>query len=114
MNTPTKMNNTDFLRRNEEFAARSKQYQERAKALDAAIEKSRGINALHTMWTALTVVVGLVILWLNPSIHWGIAIVVALVIIRWIGNMVVHFRFTAPEMARINREFPAPEPRKDE
>lgn len=94
-----------------DFAQRSEQYLARTKALDAALEKSRLINGVHNLITFLTVIVGLIVLWVFPTIRWGIGLFVGLVIIRWIGNILIRVRWADPEMARINREFPAPEPR---
>lgn len=94
----------------DEFARRSDAYKARAEALDAAMEKSRTINGLHNLLTFVTIVLGLIVLWFNPTIRWAIGEIVALVLLRWIGNVTILVKFTNPTMGRINRDFPAPEP----
>lgn len=96
----------------DDFAQRSKMYQARADALDQAKEKLSLINGFHGIFTILTVIVGLVLLWFNPSIHWAIVTLGVLIGIRWTGNIIVRLRFTNREMARIDKEFPTPPPRE--
>lgn len=91
-----------------EFSKRSEMYKARVEALERAQRKLQGINSLHKLWTFFTVLAGLFVLWLNPTVHWGIGLLVSLFLIRFAGNMLVRFRFESPEMERIDREFPAP------
>jgi hypothetical protein len=79
----------------------------RIRALEEAHKTFDGVRVLHNVWTAATVTLGGVALWLHPTVRWMIGVATAIFTLRVIGTLIVQL-FAGREMSRINREFPSP------
>jgi len=91
-----------------DFAERSEAYAKRAKALDVAAQKQKGINVLLNLGTILFIGIAVILMWSRLDAKVLVGVAVATFVARWISNMVVHFAWTTPMMKKIDQEAPAP------
>jgi hypothetical protein len=95
----------------DDFTKRAALYKARAEAMDVAKARLAVVEGTHNILSALTVVIALAVLWIYPTIRWGIGSFVVLFVLRWIGNGIIRYKYVNPAMARLNRDYPAPLPR---
>jgi Flp pilus assembly protein TadB len=93
-----------------DWSKRSKMHEDRIRALEQANTRMKRIHAVHGLWTAFTILVAMVVVWIYPTVRMGIVLAVVLFLIRWAGNFYIGTKYVNPEMKRIDAEFPAPPP----
>ena len=86
-------------------------YKARSDALAKANEGALVMNALVNIMTFIFVCAGAVVVWLNPSVRWLLALTFSVLFVRFIVKSVVSHVWAMPKMRQIDKDFPAPSPR---
>ena len=86
-------------------------YKARSEAIDKVNAEALVVNALINVMTFLFVIVGAIVVWFHPTIHWLLALTFSVLFVRFIVKSVVSHVWAMPKMKQLDKDFPMPTPR---
>ena len=96
---------------NDVFGQRMDAYKARSEAIDKVNAEALVVNALINVMTFLFVIVGAIVVWFHPTIHWLLALTFSVLFVRFVVKSVVSHVWALPKMKQLDKDFPMPTPR---
>ena len=90
------------------YALRSKQFHDRANALDDAATKERRIRRLLNGGLLAMLAFAISVSWTAMTVRLLILEATGLFVLRWVALFTIYFTFTKPTIQAIDAKFPSP------
>jgi hypothetical protein len=96
---------------NDVFGSRMDAYKARSDAIAQMNGEALVVNAFINVMTFVFVVIGAIVVWFNPTIHWLLGLTFAVFFVRYVVKSIVSHAWALPRMQQLDKEFPMPTPR---